>query len=270
MIRKGRKIFYFLFSVNYFHEIVELTEKNAFEKLNLAPTKLRSAKWIQSFIYFSKKKKEKRNETHVRLTKYYSTNIIIINAIFVTLKKIWLRSTTSWQKSSKLIFINLTPITLKYRTFRCVIVLNFENRKMYSCEMIRMFVARSFAHLYKHTNDVFVCTHHNACILYKLQMRWIDSHIFFRRWLKYIHKKRVDNWWIKWKCTCGDTVIHLIASFDLFTWLLSTNIQMLRTNLLIVHADRRPDWCNYFGESNNSIAVATPTTMPKKTNHMIE
>lgn len=37
---------------------------------------------------FQKKKKEKRNETHVRLTKYYSTNIIIINAIFVTLKKI--------------------------------------------------------------------------------------------------------------------------------------------------------------------------------------
>lgn len=88
MIRKGRKIFYFLFSVKYSYEIVEITEKNAFEKLNLAPTKLRFAKWIQSFIYFSKKKKEKRNETHVRLTKYYSTNIIIIKAIFVTLKKI--------------------------------------------------------------------------------------------------------------------------------------------------------------------------------------
>lgn len=61
--------------------------KNSFEKLNFAPTKLRFAKWIQSFIIFFKKREGKRNETHVRLTKYYSTNIIIIKAIFVTLKK---------------------------------------------------------------------------------------------------------------------------------------------------------------------------------------
>lgn len=151
-------------------------------------------------------------------------------------------------------------------------MLLFWTSKTEKCIAAKWFACLSLAHslIYTNTRMTYLCAHTTMHVYYT-SFKCVELIlIFFRRWLKYIHNKRVDNWGFKWKCTCGDTVIHLIASFDLFTWLLSTNIQMLRTNLLIVHADRRPDWWNYFCESSNSIAVTTPTTMPKKTNHMIE